>query len=259
MLKAPRRSLTSPLCSPQTDLNIGAVNNNFDYATRNGSRSIHVWSSTDAVNWSADNLVQVMPDSTNAGMVWAPSAQWDPDTSSYAVFWSSRVYAADDTQRTGTGSNDMIYYSHTTDFVNFDTPQIWIQEDYSVIDQELLELSASSFVRFIKDETATKVYSERSDNGLFGTWTRIDPNNYIIDAVREGPAAYKDINKSYRTWLWLDNYSGQGSYEAYYNDDITQNVWTASDPSLTPTGMRHGTVQQVTQSTLDALNAKYPS
>ncbi|KDN46973.1 glycoside hydrolase family 43 protein [Tilletiaria anomala UBC 951] len=240
-----------------TDLNIGAINNDWNRSQRNGSLSIHVWESTDLVNWSSDRLVQVMPNSFNAGMVWAPSAMWDASANSYAVFWASKTYASSDTQRTGASSNTKIYYSRTSDFSSFSTPQVWVAPSYPVIDQEILPLGGSKYVRFIKNEEVNKVYSERSDNGLFGTWTRIDPNNFVIDAVREGPATFKDINKPSRTWLWLDNYSGSGSYEAYFNDDITKNSWTLAQPTLKPTGMRHGAVIQVSQAQLSALHSKW--
>lgn len=191
-------------------------------------------------------------------MVWAPSALWVPDRNAYATFWASRIYANSDTQRAGKAGNDKIYYSLTSDFVTFSSPQLWLEESYSIIDQELLAVSAGSYVRFIKDANVNKVYTEHSDNGVFGTWKRIDANNYIVNGIREGPAAFKDIKNSARTWLWLDNYRGSGGYEAYYNDDITKNIWTPGNPSLTPKGMRHGAIQQVTQAQLDAIRAKFP-
>ena len=241
-----------------TELNIGALNNNWDLSTRNGSTSIYVWSSSDLVTWSTDSLVDVMPKSEfNAGMVWAPSAVWDAAANSYAVFWASRVYAESDTSRSGSAGDDTIYYAHTSDFVTFTTPQIWLAPGYSVIDQEILPLDGSNYVRFIKDAVQNKVYTERSSTGLFGSWTRIDANNFVVNEVREGPAVYRDIRDANKTWLWLDNYSGQGSYEAYYNDDLTKNVWTLASPELSPFGMRHGAIQQVTQVQLDALRAKW--
>ncbi|CAO1614766.1 unnamed protein product [Parajaminaea phylloscopi] len=241
-----------------TDLDIGKTT--WDLSTRNGSTAIHIWESTNLADWSY-SLVDVFPRSatSNPGMVWAPSTVWDAKANAYAVFWASRTYANSDTQRSGSPSKDQIYYSHTTDFKTFDAPKVWIAESYSVIDQELLPLSGNSYVRFIKNAEVNKVYTERSDNGVFGKWTRIDPNNFVVNDVREGPAAFKDINKPARTWLWLDNYSGQGSYEAYYNDDITKNQWTHGTPSLTPVGMRHGAIQQVTKAQLDAIRAKYPA
>lgn len=241
----------------QTDLDIGTTT--WEASTRQGSTAIHIWESTNLADWSY-RLVDVFPrkNGANPGMVWAPSAIWDAAANSYAVFWATRTYGDSDPDRTGTPSKDRIYYTHTKDFVNFDAPKIWIEESYSVIDQELLAVGDSSYVRFVKDADVNKVYTERSNNGLFGTWTRVDPNAYVVDAVREGPAAYSDINKPSRTWLWVDNYSGQGSYEAYYNDDITTNVWTPANPPLTPMGMRHGAVQQVSQAQLNAIKAKYP-
>ncbi len=73
-----------------TDLDIGKTN--WGDAQSHGSRSIHVWESSDGVNWSTERLVELM--GPTAGYVWAPSATWDPAANAYAVFWSSQTYAA---------------------------------------------------------------------------------------------------------------------------------------------------------------------
>jgi hypothetical protein len=47
----------------------------WDASQRKGSQSIHIWESTDLINWGTERLVKVEDD---AGMVWAPDAIWDP-------------------------------------------------------------------------------------------------------------------------------------------------------------------------------------
>ncbi len=249
----------------QTDLNIGAINNDWGLAVTNGSLGIFVWESTDLVNWSSDRLVTVM--TPDAGMVWAPSAVANPDKpGSYVVFWASRVFAEDDTAHAGPASQDRIYYAETSDFYTFTAPQIWVEAAWPVIDQELLHLGGSSWLRFIKNEQDLKVYTERSDAGLFGTWSRItNPSTgaeYVTNDVREGPAVFPDIRDADKTWLWLDDYSGNGSYKCYYAPDrsaLENNAWSECNPQLSPAGMRHGGVLQVNQSQLDALRARYPA
>lgn len=237
-----------------TDLDISKTD--WGTAQAKGSRSIFVWESSDGVNWSSDSLVELMP--ATAGYVWAPSAIWDADKGQYAVFWSSRIYSEDDPDHTGSFTGPFIFYSHTSDFKTYSTPQRWITNtDAPTIDQEIQvigDAGSNSYARYLKSESdGNKVFLERSDSGLFGTWTRI---GLPIDAVREGPASYRSIENPDRYYLWEDNYSGNGSYECYYTDDFTV-PYAACDPALTPAGMRHGAVIQVSQGTLDALDAKY--
>ncbi|KAI3477370.1 hypothetical protein L1887_60949 [Cichorium endivia] len=121
-----------------TDLDIGKTN--WGDAQSHGSRSIHVWESSDGVNWSTERLVELM--GPTAGYVWAPSATWDPAANAYAVFWSSQTYAASDADHTGAAEGPFVYYSHTTDLINFTTPQRWESANFGnkVIDQEVADL-----------------------------------------------------------------------------------------------------------------------
>ncbi|KAH9818591.1 Glycoside hydrolase family 43 [Teratosphaeria destructans] len=227
-----------------TDLQIGKTT--WGEAQRVGSRSIHIWESSDGVTWSSDHLVNLMP--STAGFVWAPSAIHDPSTGSYAVFWSSGVYAESDPQHTGTREGPYIYYAHTSDFKSFTDPQRWTTGGV-YIDQEIQHLSGNSYIRYLKDTSINKVYVERSDSGLFGTWTRL---GLASTEVREGPASFQDIQNPARYYVWLDNYSGKGGYECHYTEDFKPPFPTC-ETSLSPTGMRHGGVIQVDQQLYDAL------
>lgn len=54
------------------DLDINAPGFNWDIATRNGSQSLVIWSSSNLVDWSDAVLTTV--ETPTAGMTWAPSA-----------------------------------------------------------------------------------------------------------------------------------------------------------------------------------------
>ncbi|KAK7736967.1 hypothetical protein SLS53_006722 [Cytospora paraplurivora] len=132
-----------------TVLNIHAHGFSWDQATRTGSRGIVVWKSTDLVNWSESSLRIV--EAETAGMAWAPSAVFDPDQDLYCVFWSSRQYADDDTNHTGTViTHDSIRYATTTDLVTFSEPGDYIAlADTALIDQEFQYLGTpGSYARF---------------------------------------------------------------------------------------------------------------
>jgi hypothetical protein len=55
----------------------------WDASQRRGPQSVHVWESTDSINWGTERLVNVEND---AGMVWAPDAIWDPNNFSPSRF-----------------------------------------------------------------------------------------------------------------------------------------------------------------------------
>lgn len=49
-----------------------------DGATTNGSTGLVIWDSPDLVHWSEPRLVDVASKIPDAGMAWAPEANWDP-------------------------------------------------------------------------------------------------------------------------------------------------------------------------------------
>ena len=182
--------------------------------------------------------------------MWAPSAIWDVQTNSYAIFWSSVIFDEADTAHTGPSTGPFIFYSHTSNFKTFTSPQRWNPDTTAtVIDQEIQYLSGTSYVRYLSDTNEVKrVILERSDTGLFGTWNRI---GVPVDQVREGPASYRDILDPEKYYLLEDNYSGAG-YECYYTRDFSV-PYTPCEPSLTPAGLRHGAVTQVDYTSYVAL------
>ena len=192
----------------------------------------------------------------NRRKVWAPSATWDVQTSSYAIFWSSVIFDETDTAHTGPSKGPYIFYSHTSDFSTFTSPQRWNPDTTAtVIDQEIQYLGGESYIRYLSDTNEVKrVVLERSDNGLFGDWKRI---GVPVDQVREGPASYQDILDPQKYYLLEDNYSGAG-YECYYTTYFSV-PYTPCEPSLTPDGLRHGAVTQVDYTSYAALQQNVTS
>ncbi|KAK0721624.1 glycosyl hydrolase [Lasiosphaeria miniovina] len=237
-----------------TDLNIGKTT--WDASQRTGSKGIFVWESTDLLTWTNERLVTV-EDST-AGMVWAPDAIWDPAKEQYLVHWASKFYPTSDTRHTGSPSNIRIRYAHTRDFVTFTTPQTLIDKALTdVIDLSILQINATSYVRFLKDESKKNVFAEVSSSGLFGAWTRPGGSGAYIASGVEGPAAFWDNEVPGKAHLLLDFYGGDG-YRPYESTVPGSNsAWTASSRSAFPANLRHGSVLPVTQPLYDALRAKW--
>ncbi|KAI3318543.1 glycoside hydrolase family 43 protein [Xylariaceae sp. AK1471] len=237
-----------------TDLDINASGFSWDKATRQGSRGIVVWKSTDLVHWSAPSLRTI--EAATAGMTWAPSAVWDDATSQYYVFWSSRLYSSSDTAHTGTASLDRIRYATTKDFVSFSAPKDYLAlSNTPLIDQEFLRTGTNSFTRFLKNETVNQVYQENTTGGLFGTWTRV--SGYLRpESPLEGPASFADNTTPGLYHVWLDNYT---QYVPYQTSNLQTPSWTASSTSGFPAGLKHGSVTPLTQKEYDAIAAAYPA
>ncbi|KAH6639020.1 arabinosidase [Boeremia exigua] len=236
-----------------TDLNIGSTT--WDIAQRNGSRSIFVWESSDLTTWSAERLVSV--EDASAGMVWAPSAIWDPSASAFLVHWASKFYADTDPQHAGAPTPIRMRYAHTTDFVSFTAPQDYADmSPTSIIDLEFLPLGGDHFARFLKDEDAKTVFTEVSTTGLFGPWTRPAGPDAIIESGVEGPAVFWDNEVEGKAHLLLDWYGADG-YRPYESTDVEGGVWGVSERGEWPAGLRHGSVLPVTAQQVEALTAKW--
>jgi len=105
------------------------------------------------------------------------------------------------------------HLSHTTDFITFTTPQIYIGiSGTPVIDLTILPLGGTSYARFIKNENLLRVWEERSTNGLFGTWTRVGSStSYLTNLVTEGPLTFQDNTVANRVYTFLDEYGGDST------------------------------------------------
>ncbi|KAI1804011.1 glycoside hydrolase family 43 protein [Daldinia bambusicola] len=236
------------------DLDVRASGFSWDKATRQGSRGIVVWKSSNLVDWSESSLRTVEKDT--AGMVWAPSAVWDDETSQYYLFWASRHYSSSDTRHTGTATLDRIRYATTKDFATFSEPRDYLAPaGVPLIDQEFQYLGTpGSFARFFKNETNSKVYQEITSDGLFGTWTQVGP--VTSASGLEGPASFADNVTPGVYHLLLDDYT---QYIPFETSDITSASWKKSSTSGFPTGLKHGSVTPLTQKEYDALAAAYPA
>ena len=191
-------------------------------------------------------------------MAWAPSVIYDDATCQYFVFWASRLYSSSDTAHTGTASIDRIRYATTKDFRIFSAPQDYLAPpDTPVIDQEFQYLGTPGhYARFIKNETVLQVYQEITTDGLFGTWERVE--GYVSSlSPTEGPASFKDNERTRTYYLLLDNYQ---EYIPFQTTDIEQaGSWTAAGFGSFPRGLKHGSITPLMKSEVDAFKARYPA
>jgi hypothetical protein len=221
---------------------------------RTGSRSLVVWESPDLVTWSEPWLAEVAP--PTAGNVWAPEVTWHEETSSYAVYWASMLYPADDPEHQGVSYNRMLV-ARTTDFREFTPAQVWVDPGHSVIDSTVIE-HEGTFYRFSKDEREAptpgldgkSVLLERSDDLLSTDWEYVtgaigmstDPELGIRQG--EGPTVTKALDRE-RWYLFIDEYGMRG-YIPFETDDLDTGTWTKSRGAELPVDPRHGSIVPIT-------------
>ncbi|PWN45486.1 hypothetical protein IE81DRAFT_285631 [Ceraceosorus guamensis] len=237
-----------------TDLDIGKTT--WGDAVRTGSRAIYVWTSTNLVDWSPSELVNV--EDATAGMVWAPSAHYNSATQEYTVFWSSRFYAENDPDHKGAVvREDTIRYATTKDFKTFSAPKNYLDAT-PFIDQEFLPLDNGGWARFLKNESSSVVtWQTTSDTSLLSSdW---QDHGAVTTAAREGPAAFHDNNDASLIHLWLDDFSGPGRYLPYSTKSVTAGPWAQDNAPNFPNNLRHGSVIQLNQQQYDALSQKWPA
>ena len=151
----------------------------------------------------------------------------------------------------------MIRYAYTSDFKTFSAPQTLIDKSpTSIIDLSVIQLGTNSFARFLKNESASNVFMERSDTGIFGTWTRPGGGTTFIHSGVEGPYAYADNIVASKVNLLLDHYGSDG-YRPFTSNNMNANAWVDASRSNFPSNLRHGSVIGINQDRYNALNAKW--
>lgn len=216
-----------------------------------GSRDLLVWESPDLVHWTAARAVTAA--AGDAGCLWAPEAEYDPERDEYMVFWASRA--------AGDGfSKQRIYRAYTRDFKNYTEPEIYIEGENCTIDTTIINRNGR-FYRFTKDETAKAVTMETAPS-LNGEWKPVE--SYTIDGAPgtsvhgyEGPTIFKLCGED-RWCLMLDHYSGHDGYKPFIADDLDKGEFVSAGAAEFDDIYRHGTVMPITDDEYARLVKVYP-
>ncbi|HMR50748.1 MAG TPA: hypothetical protein PKE40_15965 [Arachnia sp.] len=227
-----------------TDLCIGC-GTGWGPAQSQGSLKIHVWESTDLVNWVRTNDEDhgIVVNQPRAGMTWAPEVYWDDDLQSYVVFFASRLYS-DETHSNTDNLHARMFYVLTRDFRTFTYPPVeWQNTGYARIDSTVMKID-DYYYRFTKNEdggaagaleVSKDIFMERSkvltaptsvsnwNADPETTWQLTDTNmtRQKTNQVGEGPEIVKlnpgdpsntEDNDGYV--FLVDNY-GSGGYRAF--------------------------------------------
>lgn len=223
-----------------TDLRI-ASGTSWEEAKRRGSRSVIVWESGDLICWSDARSCEVGP--ADAGCVWAPEAVYDCKREAYMMFWASFV-----------GEKHRIYRAFTKDFRSFTKPELYMEQDYDVIDMTIVR-DGEMFYRFYKNEIHKNICLDCGTD-LYGEFQKI--RSQKLENLRgvEGPAVYplKDGG-----WCLLaDQYAANGGYMPVVCRDLPQGDFAAEKQyDMGVNCKRHGSVLPLLEKEYRALKRRY--
>lgn len=233
-----------------TDLRI-ANGKGWGVAQYGGSRNLMVCSSSDLVNWTEVEAVELGIE--GAGCLWAPEAIYDEEKNKYLVFWASMVKSEGDAE-----AKQRIYKSYTEDFKTYTKPELYIERENHVIDTTIIE-DKGIYYRFSKDETTKNIIADMSGNVGDGPFKHL--NAPAVEELMgvEGPACFK-FNDREEWCLMVDQFAtGRG-----YLPIVTKNMASGSFRVLRPdeydmgaTKKRHGSVLNITDEEYDRLEQKY--
>ena len=206
-------------------------------------KAIGYASSADLVNWSAQQLLEVMAQEFDARNCWAPEIFFDDVQKQYIIYWASSIPGRfPDTDHMGDdGLNHRMYYTATKDFKSFDATRLFFDGGFNVIDATLVK-DHNRYLLFLKDETLTpcqKNIRVAVADGIFDGFKKV--SKPLTGAYwAEGPSAIK-IND--RWIVYFDKYK-LNQIGAVTSADLVH--WEdISDRVHFPQGAQHGSVQQI--------------
>ncbi len=198
-----------------------------------------------------------------AGCAWAPEAYWDESTGEYVVFWASKVSDDGNTKQ-------RIYYSKTRDFYHFTPAQVWIDEDWSVIDTTVIK-AGDYYYRFSKNEAeetnangtpSKRIYAERSSS-MLGDWTLVNANTLDYSGGQiEGPCIFQFNDRDsggQDRWCLMADATGKEIIPGISTDlESGMPTFSLTDTATMPVpAASHGTVIPITAEEYDTIMTKW--
>lgn len=211
---------------------------------------LHTWGSDDLITWDELANPQFATDKgggskTITNMCWAPEAIWDPVAGKYMVYFASNE--AD----SAANQSAKIYYSYTTDFINFEEKQVLFAPDYGVIDADITPYG-NGYVMMYKKEA-------ESDPGSKKVWytfkTGKSPSNSdgeydaanakIFESATktqaEGPQVFP-ISGTSSYGVLVDYFSNGGFGFSYTSDFESYSKISADNCSINHLNPSHGCI-----------------
>lgn len=203
-------------------------------------------SSKDLINWSEEQFIQVMTDTSTVN-VWAPELFYDDEKGTFIIIWASTIPYKFEKGEEDERNNHRMYYTSTRDFKTFTETKLFLDPGFSVIDCVIVKRGPQDYVLVLKDNTR--------------------PNRNIKVAFAEDPLGpYHDISESFTPFksegpgvakvgedylIYFDEY-GEKKYGAVKTKDF-KTFTNISDQISLPEGHKHGTIFRVDQHIVDQL------
>ncbi|WEV42093.1 glycoside hydrolase family 43 protein [Bifidobacterium sp. ESL0682] len=258
--------------------------------SHHGSTSLVIWESNDLVHWRGPRLLDVAkplhyaaegefgcrqvgvdgavtsPTALQLGMAWACECLWVPDyypsghiggCGAFVMYWSSKVFDADDTEHRSDCVHDTVLWGATTDFTQdtFEYGGMFIDTGGDSIDTTMVQRALSDgglrTYRITKDNTFGRgIWMDATDERRWWKsdteWRTIQTNigdNYSDGHGEEGPAVFADHARGVDRWYLLVDVIPSIGYRPMVSSDLEQG-WkplNSSDFSLAP-HTKHGGV-----------------
>jgi hypothetical protein len=208
--------------------------------------------STDLINWTPHQQLNVLANEPAAINAWAPALYYETSQRRWLIVWSSTIpgrFPGDDSG--DNGLNHRIFFATTTDFKTFSPAKVFFDPGYSVIDATILQ-TAADYRLIFKDERKTplKKYLQIAQGPTIeGPWNNVSPA--ISEPWSEG-AAIIPVKDGYLAYY--DHYRDPQHYRALFSTDL--NTWKdAADRTTFPAKLRHGSFLRITQAEYDRIAA----
>ncbi len=214
-------------------------------------RGIGYSSSRDLLTWTEQKYFPVMEKESSARNCWAPEISYDNKTKQFLIIWSTTIPGRfPDTEKAGdSGYNHRIYSVTTKDFVDFSETRLFYDKGFNVIDATINKTGRKWFM-LIKDETRNppqKNIRITTARNMYGPYS--DPSEPITGNYwAEGPSSIKIKG----VWhVYFDKYT-ENKMGAVISQDLKK--WEdISEKVSFPDGVRHGTIFETGESTLQKL------
>jgi beta-xylosidase len=211
--------------------------------------------STDLIHWSEQKYIPVMHHEQDAKNCWAPELFYDDDSEQYLICWATTIPGRfPKTDSLGDNRyNHRMYYTTTSDFVDFSDAKVLYDNGFNVIDATIIKEN-ESYIMFLKDETLKpepekNIRIAKSENLIDNYSPASEPitTNWV-----EGPSVLRRNDE----WIvYFDMYTKK-KMGAVISSDL--NNWTdISDKINFPDGTRHGTVFKVKERVLNNIKSVF--
>lgn len=204
-----------------------------------GDKGFGYASTKDFINWTPQNLIDVMSHEPTTVNVWAPELFYDDVAKDYKIIWASAIPGRFERGIEEDSNNHRMYVTATKDFNHFSPTKLFIDPKFSVIDAVIVKRNAKDYVLVLKDNTRPERNLKVAFSDLpTGPWRNV--SKPFSDNFTEGPSVVKVKDK----WLiYFDSYQKK-TYEAVATKDFI-NFENINNQISIPEGHKHGTIVPV--------------